>query len=143
MNEEPASMMSRLKLTLALLAPLLASLLLAAPACAGDYFVPRPLRYGVTSPWWTFDARNDDRDVPTNGMFPGNFAANPPVASVGSAGWLESNPYRSPQPYPSQVYFGPASDTSVCARHYRSYDAASHSYLGKDGVRHACTLAAR
>jgi hypothetical protein len=122
---------------------LLASLLLSAPARAGDYFGPHPLRYGVTSSWWTFDARNDDRDIPTNGMFPGNFAANPPVASIGSAGWLESNPYRSPQPYPSQVYFGPASDASICARRYHSYDPTSHTYLGKDGVRHACTLAAR
>jgi hypothetical protein len=139
MNEGLASMMSRLKLIFALLA----SVLLAEPACAGDYFGPRPLRYGVTSPWWTFDARNDDRDVPTNGMFPGNFAANPPVASVGSAGWLESNPYRSPQPYPSQVYFGPASDGSACARRYRSYDPASGTYLGRDGLRHPCTLAAR
>jgi len=121
---------------------LFATLLLTAPASADDYG-QRPLRYGVTSPWWTFDARNDDRDVPTNGMFPGNFAANPPAASVGSAGWLESNPYRSPRSYPSQVYFGPSSDASICARRYRSYDPASHTYLGKDGVRHACTLAAR
>ena len=139
MNEELASIMFRLKAVLALLA----SLLVAAPAFAGDDYGPRPLRYGVTSSWWTFDARNDDRDVPTNGMFPGNFAANPPAASVGSAGWLESNPYRSPQPYPSQVYFGPPTDTSLCARRYRSYDPASHTYLGKDGVRHACTVAAR
>jgi len=139
MNDRLASATFRLKIALAVLAPLL----LAHPACAGDYFGPRPLRYGVTSPWWTFDARNDDRDVPTNGMFPGNFAANPPVASVGSAGWLESNPYRSPQRYPSQVYFGPTSDTVLCARRHRSYDPASRSYVGKDGLRHACTLAAR
>ena len=123
-------------------AALLVTLLLAAPALADDY-VPHPLRYGVTSPWWTFDACHDDRDVPTNGVFPGNFAANPPAASVGSAGWLESNPYRSPRPYPSQVYFGPASDPSICGRRHRSYDPASHTYLGKDGVRHACTIAAR
>ncbi len=140
MSEELASIMFRLRnATLALLA----SLLLAGPAVAGDYYGPRPLRSGTTSPWWTFDARNDDRDMPSNGMFPGNFAANPPVASVGSSGWLESNPYRSPQPYPSQVYFGPAGETSLCARRYRSYDPASHTYLGKDGLRHPCTLAAR
>lgn len=121
---------------------LLAALLLTVPAFAGDSG-PRPLRYGVTSPWSTFDARNDDRDVPTNGVFPGNFAANPPLASVGSAGWLESNPYRSPRPYPSQVYFGPASETSLCARRYHSYDPASHTYLGADGRRHPCTLTSR
>lgn len=120
---------------------LCAAFMIAAPAFADDYG-PRPLRYGNTS-GWHFDARNDDRDIPTNGMFPGNFAANPPAASVGTAGWLESNPYRSPQPYPSQVYFGPASDASLCARRYRSYDPTSHTYLGRDGVRHACTLATR
>jgi hypothetical protein len=139
MNERLASTTLRLKVALALLAPLL----LTEPACAGDYYGPRPLRYGVTSPWWTFDARNDDRDVPTNGMFPGNFAANPPVASIGSAGWLESNPYRSPRPYPSQVYFGPASEATLCARRHRAYDPASHTYLGTDGVRHVCKVAAR
>lgn len=122
---------------------LLASLPLAAPAFAGDYYGPRPLRYGNTSPWWTFDARNDTRDMPTNGMFPGNFAASPPVASIGTAGFLESNPYRSPQPYPSQVYLGPPSEANLCARRHPSYDPASRTYLGKDGLRHACTLATR
>jgi hypothetical protein len=116
---------------------------LAAPACAGDNYGPRPLRYGNTSPWWTFDARNDDRDVPNNGVFPGNFAASPASASIGAAGWLESNPHRSGLPYPSQVYFGPPSDLDICARRHRSYDPASHTYLGKDGLRHACMTAAR
>ncbi|WP_051386650.1 BA14K family protein [Bradyrhizobium sp. ARR65] len=117
---------------------LLASFVFATPALAGDYYGPRPLRYGVTSPWWTFDARNDNRDFPTNGGFPGNFAANPPLASIGAAGFLESNPYRSPRPYPSQVYFGPPTDHTYCARHYRSYDPVSGTYLGKDGMRHRC-----
>ena len=35
--------------------PLLAMLFVSAPAFADDYG-PRPLRYGITSPWWTFDA---------------------------------------------------------------------------------------
>ena len=115
---------------------LLVSCLIGVPASAGDYG-QRPLRYGNTS-GWHFDARNDDRDVPTNGFFPGNFAANPPLASIGTAGWLESNPYRSPQPYPSQVYFEPANTASICARRYRSYDPASRTYRGKDGLRHPC-----
>jgi hypothetical protein len=65
----------------------------------------RPLRYGNTS-GWSFDMRDDDRDSPSNGFFPGNFAASPPAASIGAAGWLESNPRRSAFPYPSQVVFG-------------------------------------
>lgn len=76
----------------------------------------RPLRYGNTSSW-SFDARNDQRDFPTNGFFPGNFAANPPYASVGAAGFLESNPYRSATPYPSQVYFGPQAGRSGSCHH--------------------------
>jgi hypothetical protein len=116
---------------------------LATPACAGDDYGPRPLRYGITSPWWTFDARNDDRDIPSNGMFPGNFAASPPLASIGAAGFLESNPYRSARPYPSQVYFGPPSSQAICARRHRSHDPASGTYLGKDGLRHPCTIVAR
>jgi hypothetical protein len=84
-------------------------------ASAQDYGA-RPLRYGNTSSW-SFDARNDDRDFPTNGFFPGNFAANPAYASVGAAGFLESDPYRSALPYPSQVYFGPQTGRSNSCSH--------------------------
>jgi hypothetical protein len=108
----------------------------ATSALAQDYG-PRQLRYGNTS-GWSFDARNDDRDVPTNGFFPGNFAANPLYASIGAAGFLESNPWRSAQPYPSQVVIGTAPYQAACAQRYRSYDPASGTYLGRDGVRHRC-----
>ncbi len=126
------------------MAPLLLAIsVFAPPALAGEYY-PRPLRYGVTSPWWTFDARNDDRDFPTNGGFPGNFAASPPLASIGSAGFLESNPYRARWPYPSQVVFGhPPGEASYCARHFRSFDPVSGTYRGKDGLRHPCPALAR
>jgi hypothetical protein len=63
-----------------------------------------PPRFGYTS-GWHYDGRNDRRDFPANGYFPGNFAANP-FASP-SAGWLGSRPEHSVLPYPSQVYFGP------------------------------------
>jgi hypothetical protein len=118
-----------------LLAGVLASVA-ATSALAQDYG-PRQLRYGNTS-GWSFDARNDDRDVPTNGVFPGNFAANPPYASIGAAGFLESNPWRSAQPYPSQVVIGMGPYQAACAQRYRSYDPASGTYLGRDGLRHRC-----
>jgi hypothetical protein len=108
----------------------------SASAVAQDY-AARPLRYGTTS-GWSFDARNDDRDFPTNGVFPGNFAANPPSASIGAAGFLESNPWRSAQPYPSQVVIGPAPYQAFCAQRHRSYDPASGTFLGRDGLRHRC-----
>jgi len=97
----------------------------------------RPLRYGNTS-GWIFDGRDDDRDFPTNGFFPGNFAADPLSSTIGAAGVLGSNPWRSAQPYPSQVVFGPTSYQATCARRYRSYDPASGTFLGKDGQRHRC-----
>jgi len=109
----------------------------AGPAFAQDYYRARPLRYGNTSSFY-FDARNDDRDFPVNGFFPGNFAADPLNASIGAAGFLESNPRRSPLPYPSQVYFGLAPDQTYCSRHYRSYGPATGTFLGKDGIRHRC-----
>jgi BA14K-like protein len=144
MSEKPASIIVGLEKAVPVLltAFVFAALMPDTPAFAGDFFGFRPLRYGDTS-GWHFDARNDDRDVPTNGVFPGNFAASPPLASIGAAGFLESNSYRSPRPYPSQVYFGPVSDRSICARRYRSYDRASGTYLGKDGLRHPCTTAPR
>jgi hypothetical protein len=108
----------------------------ATPANAQDYG-PRPLRYGNTSSWH-FDGRNDDRDFPTNGVFPGNSAANPPYASIGAAGFLESNPWRSAQPYPSQVVIGPAPYQAGCAQRYHSYDPASGTFLTRNGVRHRC-----
>ena len=107
----------------------------AAPAYAQNYG-ERTLRYGYTSGFY-YDARNDNRDFSTNGVFPGNFAADPVFATIGAAGFLESNPRRSAVPYPSQVYFGPARDLAYC-RGYRSYDASTGTFLGKDGLRHRC-----
>lgn len=51
-----------------------------------------------------YDNRDDQRDFPTNGVFPGNFASEPFFAGVGAAGWLGSNPQHQVTPYPSQTY---------------------------------------
>ena len=96
----------------------------------------RPLRYGNTSPWH-YDNRDDERDFPTNGFFPGNFTADPSTAWLGIAGALAGNSYRSPLPYPSQVVIGPAPYQLPCVR-LRSYDPVSGTYLGRDGLRHRC-----
>ena len=97
----------------------------------------RPLRYGNTSSWY-YDNRDDDRDAPSNGFFPGNFTADPSTAWLGAAGLLGGNSYRSPLPYPSQVVIGPAPDPNGCARRHRSYDPASGNYVGRDGQRRRC-----
>jgi hypothetical protein len=111
--------------------------LLAATAVRAQDLGLRPLRYGNTSGWY-YDNRDDDRDVPTNGFFPGNFTADPSTAWLGAAGVVGGNSYRSPLPYPSQVVIGPALPQNGCAQRYRSYDPASGSYLGRDGQRHRC-----
>lgn len=114
---------------------LIAMTIAAGPALAQDYAV-HPLRYGITSDFWHFDARNDERDFPNNGFFPGNFAADPWAASIGTAGFLEVNPYRSAWPYPSQVYFGgPVVRTEENYCGFRAYDPATGTYRGKDGRR--------
>jgi BA14K-like protein len=114
----------------------LAALLDATGARAQDLGV-RPLRYGNTS-GWSYDNRDDDRDVPTNGFFPGNFTADPSTAWLGAVGVLAGNSYRSPLPYPSQVVIGPSPYQNGCAQRYRSYDPTSGTYLGRDGLRHRC-----
>ena len=86
-----------------LLVAALVSFVAMAPAAA-QFFGEPPVRYGNTSSWF-YDGRDDQRDFPTNGFFPGNFAANPFYAQNGGAsGFLGSNPQRSATPYPSKTF---------------------------------------
>jgi hypothetical protein len=59
---------------------------------------------GNTASFFFYDNRDDQRDFPTNGAFPGNFARDPFFAGVGAAGWLGSNPQHQLPPYPSRTY---------------------------------------
>jgi hypothetical protein len=74
---------------------------------------------------------------------PGAFAFYHPNADVlnsgaptpaRSAGAFASVPFGNRNAY---AYVGDAG-ASVCARHHRSYDPASGTFLGYDGARHAC-----
>lgn len=94
-----------------------AALTVSAPASAQVYG-ERPQRYGNTASFFFYDNRDDARDFPTNGVFPGNFAADPIFAGVGAAGWLGSNPQHSPAPYPSQSYTVDVRGHVTCP-HYR------------------------
>jgi hypothetical protein len=79
----------------------------SVPASAQDYrynYGERPMRYGNTAGFF-YDGRSDQRDVPTNGAFPGNFADDPFRAAAGASGWLGSNPQHQATPYPSQTYY--------------------------------------
>jgi len=106
-----------------------------APAVAQDRAAPAA---GFPRLIWYYDGRDDNRDFPTNGFFPGDFAANPAAAWIGAAGIFGSNPEHAAVEYPSQVVVGSPSDRSYCARRYRSYDPVSGTFLGNDRVRHRC-----
>jgi hypothetical protein len=130
--------MSRPKMTKAI-APLLAAAILAwcaTPVFAQDIATApgRPTADGgyVVNVW--YDGRDDVRDFPTNGFFPGDFAADPWGAAIGAAGLFGSTP-TSNYYYPPQVSIG---DQTWCAQRYRSYDPASGSFRGRDGVRRRC-----
>ena len=85
-------------------------------------FLRRDLSY---YPWY-YDGRDDHRDFPTNGFFPGDFAADPAHAAIGTAGLFGSTP-----DYGGYYRAG-------CARRYRSYDAATGYFVGRDGAKHRC-----
>src|SRR5450432_2413830 len=126
--------MNRLRIPIVIVAFLAASGL--APLSAQDTGVSKaqasraPIPAGSSRSIWYFDGRDDDRDFPTNGVFPGDFAANPFGAAVGAAGIFGSNPAHAANGYPGIL--GAQPDQSWCARRYRSYDRTSGTFLGND-----------
>jgi len=114
-------MSTSLQKTILLIA--LATTTASVPASAQTYG-ERPQRYGNTASFFNYDNRDDQRDFPTNGVFPGNFAADPFTASVGAAGWLGSNPQHQPYPYPSQTYAVDMRGRVFCQQ-YRADDAGN------------------
>jgi hypothetical protein len=58
----------------------------AAPVLAAQRAHEPLLRRDLPPTAWYYDGRDDHRDFPTNGFFPGDFAANPPGAWLGAAG---------------------------------------------------------
>ena len=85
---------------------------------------------------WFFDIRDDDKDFPTNGFFPGDFAANPPAAAFSAAGFFGHAP--SSNSTSSQAAVGSQHDDGDCARRHRSYDPTSGTFVGYDHARHRC-----
>ena len=63
-----------------------------------------------------FDGRDDVRDFPTNGFFPGDFATNPANAAIGAAGVFGSTPSGASNNPPSQVTLESRRDWTCCAR---------------------------
>jgi hypothetical protein len=96
---------------------------------AGAYGTPgrRPfLRRDIYYNAWYYDGRDDHRDFPNNGFFPGDFAADPAHAAIGAAGLFGSTPdYRG--------YY-----RAGCARRYRSYNVATGHFVEREGTQHRC-----
>ena len=127
-----AMIKSRILLTIAATLAFIA----ATPAFSQD-FGGHTLRFGNTSGWY-YDGRDDDRDFPANGVFPGNFAPNPANAWIGAAGIFGSTPRRSAASYPSQIVIETTRGQVHCAQRYRSYDRASGTFPGEHGARRRC-----
>jgi len=72
----------------------------------------------------------------------GAFAAGAVIGGALAAPYYYGPGYYDPGPYyPAPAYYPPppAGDAvAFCARRYRSYDPASGTFLGNDGLRHPC-----
>jgi hypothetical protein len=125
---QPMNKLRLLTATIVILASMGALPLSAQNAGNGPGREPFLLRYPSYTAWY-FDGRDDVRDFPANGFFPGDFAANPPAAGIGAAGIFGSTP-RSPQ-----LADGSPPD---CPYRYHSHDAAKGYFRGYDGAWHRC-----
>ena len=94
-------------------------------------------RSGPSPAIWFFDGRNDDKDFPTNGVFPGDFAADPAGAWIGAAGVFGTIHGRYDSG-PALTSAESRHDPNYCARRHRSYDPASGTFVGHDHARHRC-----
>lgn len=96
-----------------------------APVLAQDATGPRAVAarpVGGHNPFW-YDGRDDARDFPTNGFFPGDFAADPAWAWLGAAGIFGSTPDSGYVRNPPPVVIRTQADQASCARHHRSGNA--------------------
>ena len=86
-------------------------------------------------------------------FFPGAFAAGVAVGALGSYAYYGGPDYSYDSGYGDTYYDNgyyddgatvavapgaAGTDASYCARRYQSYDPASGTYLGYDGLRHPC-----
>jgi hypothetical protein len=89
-----------------------------AAIAAGGY--SDPSYYGGDN--YAYDPNYDDSYAYDNGA---TFATGLPIVTFG-------------QPAPVEGPMVASGDASYCAQRYRSYDPASGTYLGFDGLRHPC-----
>ncbi|MGA7071688.1 BA14K family protein, partial [Bradyrhizobium sp.] len=81
--------------------------------------------YGYSDPYYgdnyAYDQNYDDSYAYDNGA---TYDAGLPLVTFNQPAQVEQAP--------------PMGDASYCAQRYRSYDPASGTYLGYDGLRHPC-----
>jgi hypothetical protein len=81
--------------------------------------------YGYNDPYY----RND--------FWPGEVAGDVIGGAIGTAGAIATAPFRAMSGNGSYA-MAPNANASYCAQRYRSYDAASGTFMGYDGRRHPC-----
>jgi hypothetical protein len=107
---------------------------LGAGAPAGS----RPMtRSGFPGMIWYFDGRDDTRDFPTNGFFPGDFAANPAAVAIGAAGIFGYAPSSACNGHAPQTIVGSAHGRISRSGRYRSDNRISGTSFGS-AVRAGC-----
>jgi BA14K-like protein len=133
-DDAAMSTLRHLMATAMILASLGATPLLAADTAARGPASTQPLALsGPSRTIWFFDVRDDIKDFPTNGFFPGDFAADPFGAAISASGLFGTTP-----PGAARLAVESQRDQTDCARHHRSYDPTSGTFLGHDGARHQC-----
>ena len=98
----------------------------SGPALAQSAHEPF-LRRDLPPTAWSYDGRDDTRDFQNNGFFPGDFAAHPGRAWIGSAGLFGFTPSGG-------SHFG----VIYCARRYRTHSPTPGYFQGDDGVWYRC-----
>lgn len=128
----------------------------AAPAAGAAWSGNRGNWSGSRTAWngnngaW----RDGDRDGFHHRRFPGAFAAGAAVGALGAYAAYGGPDYYYDSGYDDAYYDNGGyyddgatvavvpgaggGDASYCAQRYRSYDPASGTYLGYDGLRHPC-----
>jgi hypothetical protein len=97
---------------------------------------------------WNGGTWRDHRGWRGGGFWPG-VAAGAAVGALGSYAYYGGDPYYYGDPYTSDYYYDDSPSVAVvpetggdaatyCMQQYRSYDPASGTYLGYDGLRHPC-----
>ncbi len=102
---------------------------------------------------WTWPYYGDDAYYPGYGNYDPGYAAGPGYAPGDGYGYDDEDAYQPAPGYAAPGYAAPGyasrgyaapgyaaagRDDAYCTQRYRSYDPASGTFLGYDGVRHPC-----